>query len=146
MAEHDGQEGAVGGEDAVGGEARDFRQAFDVQPQLAYGNSKENIHLSINPASVKWVDAMLADLKKCVDKAKGIRSGNLASTVRAAFSSIEPQALTAETFTQMLAMAGIQGTKLPERMAEINEVLNTLPVPLRERLLVEYLNDLYRQP
>jgi hypothetical protein len=29
-------------------------------------------------------------------------------------------------------------------MAEINEILNALPVPLRERLLVEYLNDLYR--
>jgi hypothetical protein len=30
-------------------------------------------------------------------------------------------------------------------MAEINEVLNALPVPLRERLLVEYLNVLYKQ-
>ena len=29
-------------------------------------------------------------------------------------------------------------------MAEINEVLNALPVPLRERLLVEYLNVLYQ--
>jgi len=29
-------------------------------------------------------------------------------------------------------------------MAEINEVLNALPVKLRERLLVEYLNELYR--
>jgi hypothetical protein len=29
-------------------------------------------------------------------------------------------------------------------MAEINEVLNALPVPLRERLLVEYLNELYK--
>jgi hypothetical protein len=29
-------------------------------------------------------------------------------------------------------------------MAEINEVLNALPVPLRERLLVEYLGGLYR--
>jgi hypothetical protein len=31
-------------------------------------------------------------------------------------------------------------------MAEINEVLNALPVALRERLLVEYLNGLLRQP
>ena len=41
-------------------------------------------------------------------------------------------------------MAGVTGTSLPGRMAEINEVLNALPVPLRERLLVEYLNVLYR--
>jgi hypothetical protein len=31
-------------------------------------------------------------------------------------------------------------------MAEINEVLNALPVRLREELLVAYLNDLFRQP
>ena len=36
--------------------------------------------------------------------------------------------------------------ELPGRMAEINEVLNALPVPLRERLLIEYLNELFRRP
>ncbi len=44
----------------------------------------------------------------------------------------------------LYGMAGVSGTSLPGRMAEINEVLNALPVPLRERLLVEYLNVLYR--
>ena len=115
-----------------------------VQPQLAYGNSKENIHLSINPASVRWVDAMLADLAKCVAKAKTMKSGDLAAAVTEAFGSIDPSTLTEETFGEMLGMAGIQGTALPERMAGINEILNALPVALRERLLVEYLNDLYQ--
>lgn len=117
-----------------------------VQPQLAYGNSKENIHLSINPASVRWVDAMLADLKKCVETAKGMKSGDLAASVKQMFGSIDPAALTPDTFSQMLGMAGVNGTALPGRMAEINEVLNALPVPLREKLLVEYLNELHRQP
>jgi len=44
----------------------------------------------------------------------------------------------------LLETAGVQGGELPARMAEINEVLNALPVPLRERLLVEYLGGLYR--
>jgi hypothetical protein len=43
-------------------------------------------------------------------------------------------------------MAGIEGTALPERMAEINEILNALPVPLRERILITYLNDLFSPP
>jgi len=115
-----------------------------VQPQLAYGNSKENIHLSINPASVRWIDAMLADLQKCVDKAKTMKSGDLAAMVKETFGSIDPDSLTSETFGAMLGMAGIQGTALPARMAEINEILNALPVALREKLLVEYLNDLYQ--
>ena len=41
-----------------------------VQPQLAYGSSPENLHLSINPESVRWTDAMLADLHACTESAK----------------------------------------------------------------------------
>jgi glutamate/tyrosine decarboxylase-like PLP-dependent enzyme len=116
-----------------------------VQPQLAYGSSPENIHLSINPASVHWTDAMLADLHECTEKAKQLPSGELAPKIRAAFGSLAPEELTDELFENLLAMAGVTGTSLPGRMAEINEVLNALPVPLRERLLVEYLNVLYKQ-
>jgi glutamate/tyrosine decarboxylase-like PLP-dependent enzyme len=117
-----------------------------VQPQLGYGDSKENIHLSINPASARWVDAMLADLGECVEKAKQLPSGELAPKIRAAFADAGAKPLSPEAYAGMLAMAGIQGSGLPERMAEINEVLNALPVRLREELLVTYLNDLFRQP
>jgi len=116
-----------------------------VQPQLGFQDSRENIHLSINPANVRWVDALLADLGECVAKAKAMPSGELGARVRAAFGSLDPDALGPDTFAGMLGMAGIQGTALPERMAEINEILNALPPRLRERLLVEYLNELYRQ-
>jgi glutamate/tyrosine decarboxylase-like PLP-dependent enzyme len=117
-----------------------------VQPQLAYGSSPENIHLSINPESVRWVEPMLADLRECIEKARQLPSGELAPKIRAAFGHLEPEDLDEEVVGGLLAMAGIQGTGLPGRMAEINEVLNALPVPLRERLLVEYLNELFRRP
>jgi glutamate/tyrosine decarboxylase-like PLP-dependent enzyme len=117
-----------------------------VQPQLAYGSSPENIHLSINPESVRWVDAMLADLHECTEKARLLPSGELAPKIQAAFGHLKPEDLTEDVYQGLLGMAGIQGSGLPGRMAEINEVLNALPVPLRERLLVEYLNELFRQP
>ena len=44
---------------------------------------------------------------------------------------------------QLLAMAGIDGVQLPERMAEIQEVLNVLPPAMREGLLTEFMNQLY---
>ena len=115
-----------------------------VQPQLGFQDSRENLHLSVNPASVRWVEALLADLGECVEKARSAPTGALAGKVRAAFGEIDPDALAPEAFAGLLGMAGVQGTSLPTRMAEINEVLNALPVPLRERLLVEYLNQLYR--
>lgn len=122
------------------------QRGWFVQPQLGYGDSKENIHLSINPASVRWVDALLADLGESIEKARALPSGELAAKIRAAFGQLDPDQLGPETFAGLLGMAGVQGTALPGRMAEINEVLNALPVRLRERLLVEYLNELFRQP
>jgi len=118
-----------------------------VQPQLAYGCSPENIHLSVNPESVRWVEPMLADLETSAEAARKLPSGELAPKIREAFGHLRPEDLDEEVFGGMLRMAGIDGAgELPGRMAEINEVLNALPVPLRERLLVEYLNELFRPP
>jgi hypothetical protein len=44
----------------------------------------------------------------------------------------------------MLAMAGVEGTALPERMAGISGILNTLPPAVSEKLLTTYFNDLFR--
>jgi glutamate/tyrosine decarboxylase-like PLP-dependent enzyme len=115
-----------------------------VQPQLAYGSSPENVHLSVNPASVRWVDDLLHDLAECTEKAKTLPSGALAAKIREAFGHLRPEELDEGVFAGLLGMAGVSGTSLPGRMAEINEVLNALPVPLRERLLVEYLNELFQ--
>lgn len=115
-----------------------------VQPQLAYGCSPENIHLSINPGSVHWVDDMLGDLRESIEKARLLPSGELAPKIQAAFGDLAPEDLDDAVFENLLGMAGVSGSSLPGRMAEINEVLNALPVPLRERLLVEYLNVLYQ--
>lgn len=115
-----------------------------VQPQLAYGSSPANIHLSINPASHRWVDDLLADLGTCVEVARSLPSGSLRAAIEAEFGSIDPDEVDDATVAGMLALAGVEGSALPGRMAEINEVLDALPVRLRERLLVEYLNVLYR--
>lgn len=121
------------------------QRGWYVQPQLGFQDSKENIHLSINPASVRWVDALLEDLDACVRAARALPSGALARKIQEAFGGIDPDALGPEAFAGLLAMAGVEGTALPGRMAEINEVLNALPARMRERLLVEYLNELYRR-
>ena len=117
-----------------------------LQPQLAFGSSPENLHLSVNPASVHWIEPLLADLRECVEKARALPSGRLAPRIRAAFGELRPEQLDEGAFRGLLAMAGVGAGGLPRRMAEINEVLNALPPALRERLLVEYLNGLFVQP
>ena len=122
------------------------QRGWYVQPQLGFGGSKENIHLSINPASARWVDALLADLRTCVEKARAMKSGDLAAKLEPVLKGLDPKRLGDEQLRGMLAMAGAGASALPARMAEVNEVMNSLPAPLRERLLVTYLNELYRQP
>ena len=114
-----------------------------IQPALAFENSKENIHLSINFSNVEWVDQLLSDLNQCVEKAKTMESGELATAVKDGFGDMDPSELTDETVSQLFSMAGVQEAVLPERMAEINEILNALPAELRERLLITFINDLF---
>lgn len=114
-----------------------------VQPQLAYGASKENIHLSINPAAHRWVDDFLADLRTCTDRARALPSGGIAAKVRDAVARLDPNAFDERTFFQLIELAGLDGTSLPGRMAPINEIMNTLPTAFREKVLTEYINQLF---
>jgi glutamate/tyrosine decarboxylase-like PLP-dependent enzyme len=115
-----------------------------VQPQLAFGESRENLHLSINPASVRWVDALLADLAACVERARTLDGGRRAGTIREMVNGLDLARLDDAALAGLLGMVGVEGSSLPARMAEINDVLNALPARAREQLLVAYLNDLFR--
>jgi sphinganine-1-phosphate aldolase len=114
-----------------------------IQPQLSFDNSRENAHLSINPANVKWADALLSDLADSVTAARALPAGTLAAEITQMFSNVDPNALTDEMVQGLLGMAGIGGSVLPERMSEVNEALNALPAALREKLLTGYLNELF---
>jgi hypothetical protein len=87
---------------------------------------------------------MLEDLRTCTELAKKLPCGEIGSKIRTAFADFDPDDFDDSVVQGLLAMVGVEGGVLPGRMAEINEALDALPVPLRERLLVEYLNDLFR--
>ena len=116
-----------------------------IQPQLSFGDAPENIHLSISPSNVKWIDEFLKDLRDCAEKTRGAPQSELVPMVVEAFSQIDPATINEEIFSQMMQMAGISSDSLPEGMAEINEVLNALPKKVCEKLLIQYVNDLFAQ-
>jgi glutamate/tyrosine decarboxylase-like PLP-dependent enzyme len=116
-----------------------------VQPQLRRGPSPENLHLTIGPTNAKWVDAFLADLATAAAAARGRPASPLAEQTRAAFSDMDPAAVSDETIAAMMSMAGAgEGGKLPERLAEVNEILNALPPALVERAILTFIDGLYR--
>jgi sphinganine-1-phosphate aldolase len=116
-----------------------------IQPQLTYAGIPENIHLSISPSNVKWIDEFLKDLSDCAEKTRGAPQSELVPMVTEAFGKVDPATINEEIFSQMMQMAGISSDSLPDGMAEINEVLNTLPKQVCEKLLIQYVNDLFTQ-
>ena len=114
-----------------------------IQPALSFGNSVQHIHMSINVSNVGWIDQFLTDLEEAVEKVGEMKSGGLAASLKQILTSMDPDAITDKAFSKMLEMAGIKGKDLPKKMAKINDLLNVLSPELRERLLVEYVNNLF---
>lgn len=114
-----------------------------LQPQLGFEDCKENIHLSINPSNVPHMEALMSDLKETVAALKAEQSPAASMdglTQMLASGDVE---MNEETFAQLLQMVGIQGVQLPEKMAEINGLLNALPPKLKEQMLTTFVNDLF---
>jgi sphinganine-1-phosphate aldolase len=114
-----------------------------VQVQLSYGNSPANIHLCINPANLPWIDALLEDIAACVEVVRDSRPAPLVAGVLQALAEVDVAAMNDQTLRQLMAMAGISSGGTPKVGAEINEILDALDPRFRERLLTEFMNELF---
>jgi glutamate/tyrosine decarboxylase-like PLP-dependent enzyme len=116
-----------------------------LQPQLAFGGSRENVHISVTAAGLERVDEMVAALKECAGRVKRM-DGSDGSPLKAALAEVDFRCVTDDELSQMLAMAGIGSGGLPARMADINELMNAMPAEAREKVLIAYFNELFSQP
>jgi glutamate/tyrosine decarboxylase-like PLP-dependent enzyme len=114
-----------------------------VQVQLSYGNSPANIHLCINPANLPWIDALLEEIAACVEVVRDSQPAPLVASVLQALAEIDVAAMDDQTLRQLMAMAGVSGGGTPKVGAEINEILDALDPRFRERLLTEFMNELF---
>ncbi len=116
-----------------------------IQPALSYDNAPAHIHLSISASNVGWEDEFLKDLAECVDTAAELPEGDLVKMVRAGLQDMDPANISDADIKGLLAMAGLDGQRLPARMADINGVLDELPADARNKILVTFVNDLFVQ-
>lgn len=114
-----------------------------VQPQFAHGPSPANLHLTITAANHGSEQALLTDLTASVTAARTLGPATVPPDLAAAIAALDPLGLTADQFTGLLTAAGLNGTKLPTRMANINALLATASPTLREHLLIRFLGTLY---
>jgi glutamate/tyrosine decarboxylase-like PLP-dependent enzyme len=118
------------------------KRGWYIQGQFSTPLTPRNLHISVNYGTIHQVEALLKDMRECVDIVKGmepIDSESIRAMISMALQSPDPET----AFSHLAASAGLTGTDLPEEMAFINEVLDALPTEICNTFLVNYFNDLY---
>ncbi len=113
-----------------------------IQPQFGYANSSENMHLSVGYHNVHQVDEFIADLTEVAASVREAQQGKarfeLPEELREFIVNSGP-----EVMDHLAPIIGGDGSTLPDKMEEINNMLNQLPADSREMLLGEFVNRLY---
>jgi hypothetical protein len=121
-----------------------------VQPQMSYGGQPPNIHLSVSAATLAHLDELLTALTESVAAAVAAGPVGVDPGVAAFIETLDPAALSDDDFDGLLVAAGLiggsddGGLALPDRMAEVNAILDLASPAMREALLVAFLDRLSR--
>ncbi len=117
-----------------------LQRGWFVQAQLSHESTPASIHLSLGPKNAGKVDGLLAALREAVEAARALPSGHIRAAVQ---SFAQAPGGIAAALPQILAAAGLTPGELPERLAPVNELLDTLPAALRKELLAGFVSDLF---
>ncbi|WP_328889031.1 pyridoxal phosphate-dependent decarboxylase family protein [Streptomyces sp. NBC_00316] len=116
-----------------------------LQPQLSFDGLPPNLHLTLTPATVGQVDALLTDLTGALSAARALPPVTVDPGLAELAAGLDPSALGPEEVAAVLAFAGLGGDAgLPARMAPVLVLLDALPGPLKERLLTEFVGSIFR--
>jgi glutamate/tyrosine decarboxylase-like PLP-dependent enzyme len=119
-----------------------------VQPQMAFGGHPPNLHLTLCAVTADHVEELLEALAASVAAAQQAGPVRVDAAVAEIVAALDPAKLTDEEFDGLLAAAGLtpgEGTAaLPDRMAEVNTLLDLAAPDLREAVLVAFLDRLLR--
>lgn len=130
-----------------------------VQPQMSFAGSPATIHLSVSAATLPHVPELLAALAEAVAAAVATGPVTVDPAVATFIGDLDPFSLSEEDFDGLLLAAGLVGTAgaegdpstssghrlaLPQRMAEVNAMLDLASAAMREALLVAFLDRLTR--
>ncbi len=122
-----------------------LRGGWYLQPQFARGNSKSNIHISMSYLTVKQAADLLEDLKKTVaDLLKEDKPAAKRPDFSAMLAGLDVSKIDESAMEGMLQMAGVTGDSAPERMEEVNMILESLPFDLSEFILTMFINNMHK--
>ncbi|MFW6774310.1 pyridoxal phosphate-dependent decarboxylase family protein [Nocardioides sp. CPCC 205120] len=118
-----------------------------AQPQLSYAGQPPTLHLSLSAATD--VAGLLVALRRAVEAARAAGPVALDADVVGFVQALDPATLDDAALDGLLAAVGMGadadgGLALPERMGEVNALLDVASPALREALLSAFLDRLSR--
>ncbi|WP_114201765.1 pyridoxal phosphate-dependent decarboxylase family protein [Janibacter anophelis] len=119
-----------------------------LQPQMFFAGHPPTLHLSLCAATAAHVPELVPALTEAT--AEAVRRGpvRVDPQLASAAAALDPAGLDDAALDGLLAIAGLAGdggaVEVPERMAEVNALLDIAPPPLREALLTAVLDRLAR--
>lgn len=121
-----------------------------VQPQMSFAGRAPTLHLTVSAATAAHVAEFTQALAEGVRRAQGRGPVAVDPGVADLIGALDPVTLSEDDFDALLAAAGLAGggadggLALPERMAEVNALLDLASAPLREAVLSTFLDRLMR--
>jgi hypothetical protein len=119
-----------------------------VQPQLSFRDQPPSLHLTVSAATASRLDDLTEALTAATQSAQKSGPVQVSPDLAAAATALDPSTLDDAAFDGLLAIAGLADTAatgaLPTRMAPVNALLDIAPPPLREALLIAFLDRLMR--
>ncbi|WP_232679176.1 aminotransferase class V-fold PLP-dependent enzyme [Nocardioides sp. R-C-SC26] len=128
-------------------------RGWHVQPQLSYRTQGPTVHLSVSAGTAQHLAEFEEALAAAVAASVAAGPVQVDDGVAAVVAALDPTSLSDEDFDGLLAAAGLigdapgdggQALALPERMAEVNALLDLATPSLREAVLVAFLDRLSR--
>lgn len=119
-----------------------------VQPQMTFRSMPPTLHLTLSAATAPSVPDFVVALRAAVAAAQQAGPVRVAPELGAMAATLDPATLDDAAFDGLLRAAGLAGhdgaLALPDRMAPVNALLDVAPPPLREALLLAFLDRLSR--
>lgn len=120
-------------------------RGWHIQPQLSYGVSPANAHLSLSAATLPHVREFLAALAEAVDAARLLGPVEVDPGMAEFVRGLDVAMLAPAEWQGILAAAGLgDGDGLPERMAPINALLDLASPTTREAVVRSFIDQLSR--
>lgn len=124
-------------------------RGWSVHPQMSFRGRPPTLHLGVGAGSLTVVDRFLVDLEESVAAAMEAGPVRVDPAVIKVVDALNPRTLATDEFDDLLTLAGLLTVPeahvvLPERMAQVNAVLDGVSPAMREALLVAFLERLAR--